>query len=161
MSTADYFLKIDGIEGESEDDKHMGEIEILSFSFGASNAGSMSYGGGGGTGKVAMQDFNFTKRHDKASPKLFLHCCNGKHIAKAVFVARKQGGEALEYLKITLSDILVTSISDSGSEGSGDMMEQIAFNFAKIESEYTPQTAQGRGGGKVPFNWDVKANKGG
>ena len=80
MSTADYFLKIDGIEGESEDDKHKGEIEILSFSFGASNAGSMSYGGGGGTGKVAMQDFNFTKRHDKASPKLFLHCCNGKNL---------------------------------------------------------------------------------
>lgn len=159
MSQADFFLKIEGIDGESEDSKHKGEIEILSWSFGATNSGGMSYGGGGGTGKVSMNDISFSKRYDKSSPKLLLHCCNGKHLTKMVFVARKQGEEQLEYLKITLTDVLVTSYQ--ASAGGADASDSFSVDFAKIEQEFTPQQATGTGGGKVPMHWSVKENKGG
>ena len=98
MAAVDYFLKIDGIDGESMDHKHMGEIQIESWSFGETQAGSHSSGGGGGAGKVQMQDFHFVMKVSKASPKLFLACATGQHIKKAVFVCRKAGKDQQEFL---------------------------------------------------------------
>lgn len=155
----DYFLKIDGIEGESEDHKHKNEIELLSWSWGASQTGTMAHGGGGGAGKVAMQDFNFSQRLNKASPKLFLHCANGKHIPKAVLTCRKAGGEQVEYLKITLSDVLVSSYQTGGSAGEVIPMESVSLNFAKVEFSYAAQDGKGKVGSPVVSNWDLKANK--
>ncbi len=91
MALVDYFLKIDGVEGESQDAKHKNEIQVLSFSFGESQAGTMAFGGGGGAGKVQMQDFHFMMNVNKASPKLFLKCATGEHIKNAVLTARKAG----------------------------------------------------------------------
>ena len=110
----DFFLKIDGIPGESSDDKHKDEIDVLSWSWGANQTGTMSYGGGGGAGKVNFQDFHFTQRMNKATPKLMLACSNGEHIKKAVFIARKAGKEQQEYMKIVFSDILVSNYSTGG-----------------------------------------------
>src|SRR5262249_37716529 len=107
MAVADYFLKIDGIEGESGDSKHKGEIEIDSFSFGATQTGTSGHGGGGGSGKVAMHDISFTARISKASPKLALACASGEHIKKAVLLCRKAGKDQQEFYKVTLSDVLV------------------------------------------------------
>ncbi len=111
---ADYFLKIDGIPGESADDKHKNEIEIESFSWGAANQGTSSSGGGGGAGKVKMGDFAITKYIDKSSPKLIEACTTGKHISSAILVCRKQGGSQQEYMKVTLTDILVSGYSTGG-----------------------------------------------
>jgi type VI secretion system secreted protein Hcp len=105
----DYFLKIDTIEGESQDSKHKGEIDIDSWSWGATQTGAHAAGGGGGAGKVAMQDFHFTMKVNKASPKLMLACANGQHIPKAVLTCRKAGKEQQEYMKVTMSDLLVSS----------------------------------------------------
>ena len=160
MAQVDYFLKIDGIEGESEDSKHKKEVEVLSFSWGASNSGSMGHGTGGGTGKVLCQDLHFTFRHCCASPKLAEFCCTGKHIPKATLVCRKAGGdEALEYLKVTLSDLVVSSYQMGGSQGDILPIDQVSLNFTKIEDEYKPQTGTGTGSGQVKFGWDVKQNK--
>lgn len=155
----DMFLKIDGIKGESKDDKHKDEIHIESFSWGAMNQGSQGVGGGGGAGKVNVQDFNFVKYVDRSSPDLFLACAGGKHIPTANFVVRKAGEKPLEYLKIKLSDILISSIQHGGSGGGDQLMESLSINFAKIEVEYTPQDAKGVGGGAAKAGWDVKANK--
>src|SRR5437868_11414365 len=106
----DAFLKIDGIEGESQDHKHGKEIEIISYSFGATQPGSSATGGGAGTGKVSMADIHFTHGIDKASPKLMLACCTGDHIKSAILSVRKAGGSQLEYLVMTLSDVLVSSV---------------------------------------------------
>src|SRR5438309_7879006 len=103
MATVDYFLKIDGVDGESTDDTHKKEIELESFSFGATNAGSFSSGGGGGTGKVAMNDFHFVKKVDKASAKLFTACCTGEHFKDATLVCRRAGKDQQEFLKIVLT----------------------------------------------------------
>ena len=160
MAVADYFLKIDGIEGESADSKHKGEIQLESFSFGGNQTGSSGHGGGGGAGKVHLQDFHFTKRVDKGSAKLFLSCCNGAHIKSATLVARKAGKDQQEFLKIVLSDVLVSSFQSGGS-GGGDVipMEQVSLNFGKVEMEYKEQKADGSLGGAVKSGWDLKANK--
>src|SRR5918995_4005319 len=98
----DYFLKIDGIEGESADKAHAKEIELLSFSWGLSQAGAGAHGGGGGAGKAAFQDFVFVARVSKASPKLFLTCASGQHVKSVVLSCRRSGGAQLEFLKIKL-----------------------------------------------------------
>ncbi len=159
MAAVDFFLKIDGIDGESTDEKHKGEIDILSFSFGASNAGAHSGGGGGGAGKASFQDMHFTMKMNKATPKLLLACATGEHIKKAVLVTRKAGGKQEEYLKITLSDLLVSSYQTGGSSA-GDVMptEQIALNYSKIELEYKEQKADGTLGGAVKAGYDIKRN---
>jgi len=158
-SHADMFLKIDGIEGESTDSKHKNEIELQSFSWGATQPGSAGHGGGAGVGKVQVHDFSFSKFFDKASPKLFEYCVTGKHTPKVVMTCRKAGGEQQEYLKVTMSEVIISSIHESGSEGSSLPSEQIALNFSKIEIEYKPQDEKGNLGGVVKSGWDLAQNK--
>ena len=160
MAQVDYFLKIEGIEGESTDDKHKKEIDVESWSWGETNTGSHATGGGGGAGKVSMQDFHFVMRMNKATPKLMLACATGEHIKKAELVCRKAGKEQQEYLKIVLSDLLVSSYQTGGSNGSGLVpMDQVSLNFSKIEFEYKPQKADGTLDAPAKAGWDVKANK--
>lgn len=160
MAAVDYFLKIEGIPGESADSKHKGEIDVQSFSWGASQSGSHSHGGGGGAGKVQMQDFHFTMRINKASPKLMLACANGEHIKKAVLVCRKAGKEQQEFMKVTMSDLLVSSYQTGGS-GGADVLptESISLNFAKVEFEYKEQKADGTLAGAITAGYDLKLNK--
>jgi len=160
MAQVDYFLKIEGIEGESADAKHKNEIDIESWSWGESQTGSHSAGGGGGAGKVHMQDFNFVMRMNKASPKLMLACANGQHIPKAVLTMRKAGKDQQEYAKITLEDLLVSSFQTGGS-AKGDIvpLEQISLNYSKIEFEYKEQKPDGTLGGATKAGWNVKENK--
>lgn len=160
MAAVDYFLKIDGIQGESQDDKHKNEIQLESWSFGATQSGSFAHGTGGGAGKVQMQDFHFVKKIDKAGPKLLLACATGEHIPKTVLVCRKAGKEQQEYLKITLSDSLVSSYRTSGSGGSDIVpIEEISLNFAKIEFEYKEQKPDGTLGGTTKAEFDLKHMK--
>ena len=159
MAQVDYFLKVEGIEGESADAKHKNEIDVLSWSMGATNAGTWATGGGGGAGKVAMQDFHFTMHHSKASPKLLLACSSGQHISKATLVCRKAGEEQQEYLTITLSDVLVSSFQTGGSAGDIIPVDQVSLNFAKIEKDYKVQDEKGKLGASVKTGWNVKENK--
>lgn len=159
MALFDAFLKIDGIEGESADSKHKGEIDLHSFSWGESNAGTFAVGGGGGAGKVSMQDLHFTMKVNKASPKLFLACASGEHIKKATLTCRKAGKDQQEFLKYDLSDILISSYQTGGSSGGSEVpMDQISLNFSKIEMEYKEQKADGTLGGAIKGGWDVKKN---
>jgi type VI secretion system secreted protein Hcp len=155
----DYFLKIDGIDGESQDDKHKGEIDVLSFSWGATQMGTSSGGGGGGAGKVSMQDFNFVMGANKASPKLMIACATGEHLKNAILTCRKAGGEQQEYLKVTMNDLLVSSFQTGGANGDGGPMDQFALNFSKIEWEYKPQKPDGSLDSPVKAGYDLKLNK--
>jgi type VI secretion system secreted protein Hcp len=156
----DYFLKIDGIPGESTDSKHKNEINILTWSWGETNSGSHGAGGGGGSGKVNMQDFGFTMNVNKASPKLFLACASGQHIKEATLVCRKAGKEQQEFLKIKFTDLLISSYQTGG--GTGDSAtDSISFNFAKIEQTYAPQKSDGTLDSPVVHNWSVETNTGG
>src|SRR6478736_7780020 len=110
----DAFLKIEGIQGESTDKAHKDEIEVFSFSWGTANTGTGSVGGGGGAGKASFQDLHFTMPISKAAPNLMLACATGKHIPEATLTCRKAGGSQVEFLKIKLADILVSSFSNGG-----------------------------------------------
>jgi type VI secretion system secreted protein Hcp len=133
----DFYLKVDGIDGESTDDKHKGQIEILSFSFGVDQPGSSATGGGGGAGKASFSDMTFSAHASKASPKLFLACATGQHIPSATFVIHRDG-ETNAYYKVVLQDILVTSFQSSGSaEGDVVPTDQFSVNFAQVKLEYT------------------------
>ena len=114
----DYFLKLEGIEGESEQKDHANEIELLSWAWGESNSGSAAGGGGQGSGKVNMQDFSFAMPVNKASPKLLLACATGDHITKAIMTCRRAGKEPRPYLTMTFHDCLVSSFQTGGSAGS-------------------------------------------
>ncbi len=155
----DMFIKIGDVKGESTDDKHKGEIDVLSWSWGATQSGTSGIGGGGGAGKVQLQDLTITKYIDKSSPTLLKMCCDGSHIGTSVLTVRKAGGTALEYLKLTLDEALVSSITTGGSGGQDRLTENITLNFSKIKMEYTPQTAKGAGEASVTQGWDVAANK--
>jgi len=160
MSAVDYFLKVDGIEGESQDAKHKAEIDLESWSWGATQTGTNPAGGGAGAGKVAMQDFHFVMKVNKATPKLILACASGQHIPKAILTCRKAGGKQEEFLKYTFSDVLVSSYQTGGS-GGADIVptEQISLNYAKMEVEYKEQKADGTLGGAIKAGWDLKKNE--
>jgi type VI secretion system secreted protein Hcp len=160
MAAVDYFLKLDGIQGESKDHKHKDEIDLESWSWGASQTGTHSAGGGGGAGKVAMQDFHFVMKINKASPKLFLACANGEHIKSGVLTCRKAGKEQQEFLIVKFTDVIVSSYQTGGS-GAADIipMDQIALNFAKIEVEYKEQKADGTVAMAAKAGYDLKLNK--
>jgi type VI secretion system secreted protein Hcp len=157
----DLFLKIDGIEGESKDSKHPHEIELTSFSFGATQTGSFSAMGGGGSGKVRMGDFNFTVPTQISNPKFLHACATGLHIPQAVLTCRKAGKEQQEFLKYTFGDLLVSGFQIVGGSGNSNdpLVEQVSVNFAKIQVEYKEQKADGTLGGSVKAGYDLKQMK--
>jgi len=153
------FLKIDGIAGESVDSKHKDEIEIQSYSLGSSNPTSFnSRGAGSSTGKVSFQDIHFTKITDKASPNLMLACASGKHIDTAVLSVRKAGENPVDFLKITFTDLLVSSFQTNGSRSGDTPTESISLSFGKIQFAYSQQNADGTLLSPILGAWDLKLN---
>jgi type VI secretion system secreted protein Hcp len=155
----DMFLKIEGIKGESADDKHKEEIDVLAWSWGASQSGTMHTGGGGGAGKANFQDISVTKWVDKSSHALLKAVSVGQHLKSALLTVRKAGENPLEYLKITMNDCLISSVSTGGSGGEDRLTENITINFGNFAYEYTPQKEDGSGDAVLPFGFDIKANK--
>ncbi len=140
MAAVDYFLKIEGIDGESRDDKHKGEIDVESFSWGLTQLGTLAFGGGGGAGKVNMQDFHFTMPINKSSPKLFLACASGQHIKQATFIGETSDfeGGSQQFVKYTFTDILVSSYQEAGA--ANGVTDASALNFADVKVEAMPGT---------------------
>jgi type VI secretion system secreted protein Hcp len=154
---SDVFAKIGAINGESHDRRHPDEIEVLSWSWGVSQTGSVSPGGGAGAGKASFHDLAFTHRVDKASPLLMKACATGQHIPEATVTARKAGKGQHEYLVIKMTDVIITGVSPSGDEQA--TLEGVSLQFAKVDLAYTPQKADGSPDAAVRFAYDLKANK--
>jgi type VI secretion system secreted protein Hcp len=155
----DMFIKIGALEGESADKAHGKEIDVLAWSWGMSNSGSAHHGGGQGAGKVNVQDLSFTKWIDKSSPDLMLACCNGKHFPEAKLIVRKAGEKPLEYLTVTMTDLIITSVSTGGSGGEDRLTENVTLNFAKVKVDYKEQTKTGTGGATPTMGWDIAGNE--
>ena len=159
-AAVDMFLKIEGVDGESKDNEHAGEIDVLAWSWGMSNSGTMHAGGGAGSGKVSIQDFSFTKYIDKSSPILFLKVCNGDSFPDATLVVRKAGNKPLEYFTLKFTNVIVSSVSIGGTSGEDRLTEDITLNFSKVEWKYTEQKPDGSAGGSTQLGWDVASNQG-
>jgi len=153
------FIKIGAIKGEAKDATHKDEIDVLAWSWGMSQSGNTQVGGGGGSGKVSVQDLSFTKYVDTSTPPLLEACCKGTHEKEAKLTLRKAGDKPLEYLIITMTEVIVTSVSGGGSGGEDRITENVTLNFAKVKVEYTEQTTSGGAGAKPKMSWDMQANK--
>jgi type VI secretion system secreted protein Hcp len=154
---ADMFLKVEGIKGESVDSKHKDEIEVLSWSWGVTQA-VVQHGATFGAGVADCSELTIMKKLDISSPLLVKHCAQGAIIKSMLLTLRKAGKEQLEYCKVAMTECLVTSVQISG--GGGEVpSESASFRFTKIKIEYLPQKPDGSLGGVVPYEWDIKAKK--
>ncbi len=151
-------LKIDGIDGESKIDGHEDEIDVLSWNWGVTQSGSMHVGGGGGSGKANVQDLSIIKYIDKSSVNLLRQCFNGAHLKEAVLTVRKSGVYPIDYMVITLSPVLVTSVSSGGEEGMDRLTEVITLNFSKVKFSYTPQKEDGSPDAAIDVTWNIEMN---
>ncbi len=155
----DAFLKLGDLKGESPVEGHEDEIQLLSWSWGMMQQGTTHRGTGGGAGKVDVQDMTMVKYVDTASPNLTLACCNGKHFEEAILTVRKAGEKPLDYLKITMTDLIITSVSPGGASGDENVIETFAVNFAKFAYSYQPQDNKGaKAGGAVEIEYDIAKN---
>jgi len=155
----DMFLKLDGIKGEAQDEKHKTEIDVYSWSWGGNQQATGHVGGGSGAGKIAFEDLHITKRMDVSTPKLMEFLASGKHITKAILTLRKAGDKPLEFLKMTMTNVLISNLSLSGHEGDARSMESLSLNFSTVAIEYQEQKPDGNSAGTTPFSWDIAANK--
>ena len=155
----DMFIKIDKITGESRDSKHKNEIDVLSWSWGASQSGSFHVGGGGGAGKVNIQDLSITKWVDASSADLLKACSKGTHIPKALLTVRKAGDKPLEYIKILMEKVMVTSVSTGGSGGEDRLTENVTLNFAKVDFTYSSQKDDGSKDKELSYKWNIEENE--
>jgi type VI secretion system secreted protein Hcp len=154
---SDIFAKIGDIKGESLDDKHKDEIEVLSWSWGVTNAGAKGGGSGGGEGKASFHDLSFTHKIDKASPVLMKACATGVHLKEATITHRKAGKGQHDFLIFKMRDLIVTGVTTGDSEES--QLETVSLAFAKIDLEYKPQKADGSLAAGIHFKYDIKGNK--
>jgi len=155
---SDIFAKLGDIKGESLDDKHKDEIELLSWSWGVTNAKAPLTGSGGGKGKATFHDLSFTHKIDKASPLLLKGCATGQHLKEATITRRKAGKGQQEYLVIKMNDVVITSVAEEDDGGSGQV-EAVTLAFAKVDLEYRPQKPDGSLDAGIHFKYDIKANK--
>lgn len=157
----DILLKIDGIAGESVIEGHAGEIDILAWSWGMSQSGTTHTSTGGGSGKVSVGDITFTKHVDISTGDLIKACTSGRHLSKATLVVRKAGGaRPIDYLTLTMHEVIVSSYNTGGSEDGMDrVQETLSFNFARFEIEYVQQDERGGRRGSTQAGWDIARNR--
>jgi type VI secretion system secreted protein Hcp len=156
---SDIFAKITNIKGESDDAKHKDEIDVLSWTWGVTQSGTMAHGGGGGGGKASFHDLTFTHHIDKASALLLKACATGSHIPEATITVRKAGKGQQEYLIIRLSDVLITSVAMSVAGDEPTTAENVTLQAGKVDYEYKAQKADGSLEPSLHFKYDIKANK--
>jgi type VI secretion system secreted protein Hcp len=153
---ADIFAKLGDIKGESHDNKHKDEIEVLSWSWGVTNSVAVA-GSGTGSGRANFHDLSFTHKIDKASPVLMQACATGTHLKEATITHRKAGKGQQEFLVIKMNDVIITALGDADSDD--ESMETVSLAFAKVDIEYRPQKADGSLDAGVHFKYDLKTNK--
>jgi type VI secretion system secreted protein Hcp len=155
---SDIFAKIGDIKGESSDDKHKDEIEVLSYSWGVTNPGSLGSGGGGGTGRATFRDLSIVHKIDRASPNLLKACATGQHLKEGTITFRKAGERPHEFLIIKMNDVIITGVVQ-GAAGSEVGSETVSLEFAKVDWEYKPQRPDGSPEAGIHFKFDLKAHK--
>jgi type VI secretion system secreted protein Hcp len=154
----DMYLKLGPIKGESQDKSHKDEIDVLAWSWGASQSGTTHMGKGSGAGKANFQDLSITKYVDSATTDLFKFCSKGTHIEQATLVVRKAGDGQMEYIVLDIADVIISSISTGGSGGEDRLTENVSLNFGAYYIQYVPQTEAGAPDTITEWKWDIAQN---
>ena len=161
----DMFIKIDGIKGDSTDDKHKDEIEVVAFSHRISQAagGAHSAQGAHTGGRADHEDFVITKRLDTASPILAQYVCTGKNIQNIKLTLCRALGDKTTFMTYTFKDSIVSSLASSGTHASADLIpeESMTIRYGAVQWEYTPTdpTGGGKTGAAIKAGWITIANK--
>jgi type VI secretion system secreted protein Hcp len=156
----DTFMKLGDLKGESQVKGFEDQIQVLAWSWGMSQSGTLHTGTGGGAGKVNVQDLSFTHYVDSASPNLIKACTTGQHFDGATLTMRKAGGTPLDYLVLKLTEVIVTAVSTGGSTGEDQITENITLNFAQFQYDYQPQDSKGaKKGGAISYKYDIAKNE--
>ncbi|MCP3931735.1 MAG: type VI secretion system tube protein Hcp [Bacteroidetes bacterium] len=157
----DVFIKIDNIEGESGDAKHVGWIEVTSYGVAHSQniSSTASSAGGASAERADFSEFTFSKLIDKASPLLTLACASGTHIDNITVELCRAGGEKIKFMEYKLTNCIISSVT-AGSKGKRFFpTEHININFGKIEWTYTLQKRQGGwAAGNIAGGWNLEKN---
>jgi type VI secretion system secreted protein Hcp len=119
----------------------------------------MVSGGGGGVGKASFNDLQVLARIDKAAPSVLKNCASGKHLSKVEVSVCKAGGSQIEYTRVTLEEVLVTSVQYTAEQGSDAVFVQYAFQAAKVKQQYWEQTDKGGKGAETVLGWNIKENR--
>ena len=155
----DMFLKLGDIVGESQDAVHRDEIDVLAWSWGASQAGSLHVATGGAAGKANFQDLSITKLVDRSSDDLLRILATGDNIAEGQLTLRSSGSvKPLEFLVIKFSPVLVTSLTPGGSAGEDRLTENLTLNFGQFEYQYTPRRPDGGVDPVEVMKWSIAEN---
>ena len=154
---ADIFAKLGDIKGESLDDKHKDQIEVLSFSWGVTSPSDPG-APGAAAGKPAFQDLSIVHYVDKASPLLLKACATGSRMKEATVTHRKAGKGQQEFLIIKMNDVIITGVQHGGAS-SQPAAETVNMTFSKVELEYRPQKTDGSMDASVYFKYDLAAHK--
>ncbi|MDR5836393.1 type VI secretion system tube protein Hcp [Caballeronia sp. LZ034LL] len=155
----DMYMRVDGVSGESKDANHQNWSNVQSYAWGANQPGSMASGSGGGLGKVSYSDLQVTAPIDKASPAILKYCSNGKHLSKVELSVCKAGGSQVEYQRITLNEVLVTSVTHAAASQSDAVLVTYTFQAASVQQQYWEQTDQGTRGSESVLSWNIKQNQ--
>jgi type VI secretion system secreted protein Hcp len=157
----DIFAKLGDIKGESTDNKHKDEVEVLSYSWGVTNPAHIGTGGGGGAGRATFQDLSIVHKIDKASPQLLRACATGQHLKDATITFRKAGKGQQEFLVIKMNDVIITGVTHSEAQDSEGGSETVSLEFAKVDLEFRPLKPNGTLDAGIHFKFDIEANKDG
>jgi type VI secretion system secreted protein Hcp len=153
----DYFLKLDGIQGESQDANHKDEIQLMSWSWGASQVSSVAGTGGSGAGKASLTDFSVMAYFDKSTPKFFKSIGAGTHIKSGTMSAVKSGADGKPYLKVDFKELFVSSLQISASSEIPTV--SVSFTYNEIKIDYSTQNEQGNVTSTGPVTYNTKENK--
>lgn len=157
-SLHDFYIKINGVAGESKDSKHKEWIDVVSFRYGVSQSNSLRTGGGGGVAKARFSVLSFYHYIDRASPILMQFCAAGKHIPEVILSCCKVGGGSQEFMRVTLSDCIITHVGPDGATGNAPILEGVGIAYSSIRIEVKEQAPDGSMGAAVTGTWDVKRN---
>jgi len=159
IMAVDMFMRVEGANGESKDSNHKEWTDIKSFAWGATQPGNMVSGGGGGVGKASFNDLQVLARIDKAAPSVLKNCASGQHLGKVEVSVCKAGGSQIEYTRVTLEEVLVTSVQYTAEQGSDAVFVQYSFQAAKVKQQYWEQTDKGGKGAETVLGWNIKENR--
>lgn len=155
----DMFMKVEGCSGESQDANHKSWTDVASVQWGITQPGSMATGGGGGAGKASFKDLTITAYVDKALPSIMSASASGKHLGQVEVSICKAGGTQVEYMHVTLTQVLVTDVNIVGTHNDERVLVTYSFQAAQSKTQYWEQTAQGGKGAESQMGWSIKENK--
>jgi len=158
----DAYLQIEGIKGESADDKHKDWIEVsnVSWSVHQPRATTASTAGGLTAGRADLSDLSFRKLADLSSPALQQHCAMGKTIPKAKFEFMRADGEGkpICYYTVELENVMISGVNPTSGDG-GIIKEHVFLAYSKMKWKYAKQSIRGGAEGSSAGGWDCAANK--